>query len=336
MKTSSVLPLLTGLLALTAPASASEENAAPHTQTANNGSYWGLYNSGAVAAGRETVYREIENLCLTTDGRRYFGIHPAVGDQPAFAVTEGGALPVTIGPVDASAGKRHYKISNPENPEEFLMMNFIAPGMREQELPSATAGLLSITSGEEYQIDCVDNDRIVMMAAFEKSALIVTLEDGDMILREADTSSASRMEVRGGLFSSDANGSIFHFFDDDRRVSIDLSAAGLIREEAIVLESLTSRDSAVPEVYFLANPQMLAERAPTISPETGSMINRLSTCNHFAGEASEDAERNAQIKVRWEELQCDAVPAQYASALAAAEDGSPLKTYLAVNSPNWM
>lgn len=317
------------------PALANEDagSFAPLTQSTEKGTYWALDGGPDDAS---PSYTRIENLCLTTDGRRFFGIHPAAGNEPTFAITEGGPLPITLNPVDASAGKRHYKISNPEREDEYLTMNFIAPGTREAGLPSATAGLTSITTGEEYQVDCVENDQIVMIAATEDGAMIVTLEDDGLVLSSPEKAEGNTLDMRGGLYSYDAAGGVFHFFQNEGRISIGLSAFGQTDEEAILFESALAKENQQPIVYFLANPSLLAERVPTMAAETGSMIDRLSTCNHFAGETSEDTERNAQIMVQWKALECDAVPAQYNSALAAAADGSPLKTYLQANSPNWI
>ncbi len=318
------------------PAPASEGKSDPVTQTASNGSYWAKVKPGYGAdPSAPPTYFEIENVCITTDGKRFFAIHPPVGDEPAFAITEDGPLAINIGEVDASAGGRHYKISNPDNDGEFLTMNFIAPGMREADQPSATAGLSSIT-GDDRQIDCTDNDQIVYMAMLDDGGVTISLEAGELVLRFIGNPPDAGEEFRGGLFSRSDAGATFDFFVDEDRVSFTASETGQMPNgSAAVFHPMMRQVYSDPVVYFLANPDMLAERLPSLAPGVSPMIDRLSLCNHFAGEASEDAERNQQIMQRWEELACDGISAEYKSALAAAASGSPLKVYLQKNSPAW-
>ncbi len=317
-----------------APASAGKLDAV--TQTASNGSYWAKVKPGYGAdPSAPPTYFEIENVCLTIDGKRFLGIHPPVGDEPAFAITEDGPLAINIGDVDASAGGRHYKITNPENADEFLTMNFIAPGMREADQPSATAGLSSITS-DDRQIDCADNDQIVYMAMIDSGGVTISFEAGELVLRFLGNSPDAGEEFRGGLFSRSAAGATFDFFVDEDRASFTASETGQMPSGSVGVDTPMERQPpSDPVVYFLANPDMLAERLPILAAGVSPMIDRLSQCNHFAGEASEDAERNQQIMQAWEELACDAVSAEYKSALAAAVNGSPLKFYLQKNSPAW-
>lgn len=323
------------LLAGATPALASE--AQPVTQTTDKGSYWVLNEAlindeGSIPAS----YTRVENLCITTDGRRFFGIQPASGDKPAIARTEGGSLQITLSPVDASAGKRHFRVGNPEREDEYLTLNFIAPGMREQDLPSATAGLSSVTAGEEYQIDCIENDSIVMMATDGSNAMIVTSEDGELVLRGAPESAEPEIEYRSGFLAQDDQFNALHFINAGGRVTFDLSRDGMADGYGITVEENGFPQFKRVDAYFIADKGVLAQYTTEASRETGGLISRLSICNHFAGEASEDAERNAQIAQKWSELGCDSVPARYESALAAAPEGSGLKSYLEANSPSWI
>ncbi len=331
----SIKRLTLGVLALiAAPAAMAQDTSSttPRTQTASNGSYWVMEEG---ADGASSRYNAVENLCITTNGRRFFGVKMTGDGEPTVAETEDGPIPIVIGAVDGSAGKRHYKISNPRNAEEFLTMNFIAPGMREADQPSATAGLSSISSGEDYNIECVESDQLVMIAVAGEGAVAVSLIDGELVLQVINRDTQNARRIGSGLFFQDEKGSVFHFFDDDRRVRIELSSQGSPDSGNILLESPINLENSVVRAYFLANPAMIADRAPGVSGEASSLLNRLSSCNHFAGEASEDAERNAQIMKKWEELQCDAVPALRRDVLADAEAGSPIHTYLTKTTPNW-
>ena len=324
------------LAIVAAPALAAGE-AEPVTQTTDKGSYWVLNEALANDEGSiPASYTRVENLCITTDGRRFFGIQPASGEKPAMARTEGGPLQILVSPVDASAGKRHYRVRNPDNAEQYLILNFIAPGMREQDMPSATAGLSSVSAGEEYQIDCVDNDNIVLMMPDPAGPIIVTAEQGELVLRTAAEIEQGERELRGGVLAQDDQFSAIHFFDGKDRITFDLSRDGSADGHGITTESEFTSGLELPKAYFIADPEVMTQYATQYSTEVGGLVSRLSICNHFAGEASEDAERNAQIAVKWDEFGCDAVPAKYANALAAAPDDSGLKAYLKANSPNWI
>ncbi len=310
--------------------------AAAQTQTARAGSYWVLNEARTTNEGTTPAsYTRVENLCITQDGKRFFGIQSASGGEPAIARTETGPVPITLAPVDASASKRHYRIGNPDNTEEYLMMNFIAHGAREMELPSATAGLLSISGEEEFQVDCIDNDTIVMVATFGTEAITVLIEDGELVLRETPDGRQNTFEARGGLLAQDGNFEELHFVKGGDRITIDLSRDGQADGFGVTASGSDDASITQPQAYFIADPEILSAFASQSAKDLGLLVSRLTVCNHFAGEASEDAERNAQIAEKIAQYRCMELPAEYDTALAAQESDSDLHSYLTAHSPSW-
>ncbi|MEP3050770.1 MAG: hypothetical protein ABJP48_13490 [Erythrobacter sp.] len=306
--------------------------AQPLTQTAQNGSYWAADLDQSETDPR---YFEMENLCITENGKRFFGVQAGTGTEGATVLSDEGNFPISISAVDASASKRHFTLSTPVFPNELLTLNFIAPGAREtHNAMSATAGLSSI-SNDAMQVDCTDHDNLVAVVASPQGGISITLEEGELVLRSPFRSGDENLDLRGGMVSHDADGTRFLFLKEDMRVQITLDAGGAANYGSILFESPIKHRLGAPSAYFLANPETILERAPATDASTIGLIDRLAQCNHFAGEASEDAERNAQIGERWEELACDAVPAQRSALLTANDAGDPLHAYLTANDIVW-
>jgi len=307
------------------------------TQPARDGSYWVLAAKNDPTLMPRPSYRQVETICFAEGKPRFLSIAPMVSERRALAVMEDSVLEVVVGEVDAGAGQRRYAVTaDGEEDGEVLTLNFIAPGMREAELPSATSGLSSVTSTGR-RIECVDDDRLVYAAVDEDGGTTITLEDGDLVYRSygGDTARPDR-EIRGGLFSRDEARSTFHFFDEAGRVRIHASNRGAMEYEAWLVESDISRLGYTPKAYFLANPQILIERASLLNTFAASLVDALAICSHLAGETSEDAERNAQLAETWEAKACDTVGASYADTLKNTADGSPMKAWLEANAPSWM
>lgn len=308
------------------------------TQPARDGSYWVLAAKNDPALMPRPSYRQVETVCFAEGQPRFLSIAPMVSNRRAMAVMEDMALEVTVGEVDAGAGQRRYTVTadDDDGGSEVLTLNFIAPGMREAELPSATSGISSVTSTGR-RVGCIDSDDLVYAAVDEDGGATVTLEDGDLVYRSyAGGTARPDREIRGGLFSRDEAKSTFHFFDENGRVRINASNRGAMEYEAWLVESNISRRGYTPKAYFLANPQILIERASLLNTGAASMVDALAICSHLAGEALDDAERNAQLTETWKAQACDTVEASYADTLKNAADGSPMKVWLEANPPSWM
>lgn len=306
-----------------------EKDAKPVTQPARAGRYFVLHPNGP-------VYNRIETACFADDGMHYFGVSPTGKPGQVLTFNGKGVKNAEVSPVDAGVGQRRFTLTKIEDTNEQITLHFIAPGMRETELPSATSGLNSITA-KDNRIDCVDGDGIVYMGTNGKRGVVVSLEDEGLSFRSyGNDQDIAWPKMNRGYIAHNDDSTVFEFLDGENRVRIETNRNGFLVQDSWALDTPVAKRSEVPEAFFVANRSVFPANLPSLDKATLKLLSMLSFCNHLAGESGEDAGRNTDIKEKWDEATCEILPKAYARAMKSAEAGSPLRTYLKRNSPNWM
>ncbi|MEM6496903.1 MAG: hypothetical protein AAF709_09295 [Pseudomonadota bacterium] len=309
----------------------------PITQGARAGRYF-------IDTGHTAAYFPAEAICIGKDASGFLGINRAAGKSRAVIYNGRGAKQFRVGQVDAGVGQRRYTLTSFTQPEEQVSLHFVAPGMREPDLPSATAGFSSISQGGD-KVDCFDNDGIVYLGMRKGFGVAITLGDDGLAVRTfGEDKDPAWQDMREGYVSVDERETVFHFFDGQShlRVEADHNGGSGVGKTGDMMPRIWSIDTPIaqrsewPEAYFLADALVLKQHAPMLSAATSKLLKSLATCNHLAGETSEDQERNAVIARKWDAASCNTVSATYALAIQSAVKGTPLFEYLKGNAPNWM
>ena len=317
--------------------SGAAEEPGPITQAAKAGKYF-------IDSGHTAAYFEAEAICFGPDARGFLGINRAEGENRAVTYNGRDAKQAEVGPVDAGMGQRRYQLTLIDNQDQQATLHFISPGMREPDQPSATAGLMSISQNGD-KVDCVDNDRIVYVGNGNNLGLsIAAEEDGLALSIFGQYADPVWQDMKRGYVSIDEDETVFHFFDGASYTRVEASHHGVsdFAEDGRILSknwnihTPSAQRYQWPEAYFVADTGVLAAYAPTLSVETSNLLKNLSICNHLAGEASENAERNAQIMSRWDAINCDGVPDAYDKAISDMDKESSIRPYLESNSPVWI
>lgn len=289
-----------------------------------------------IDTGHTAAYFPAEAICFGDDASGFLGVNRAAGKSRAVIYNGRGAKHAKVGPAEAGVGQRRYTLTSFAQPQEQVTFHFIAPGMREIDLPRATAGLNSISQKGE-RIECIDGDRIVYIGKGQGFGVAITAEEDGLALRTfGKDKDPVWQDMQAGYVSIDRGETVFHFFDGQSHIRIEADhngASGVDKSGGLMpriwnVDTPIAQRSAWPEAYFLADALVLKEHAPSLSVATSKLLKSLATCNHLAGETSEDQERNADIAQKWDAASCDAVSAAYAQAIQSAAKGTPLHEYL--------
>ncbi|MDG2004101.1 MAG: MliC family protein [Novosphingobium sp.] len=312
-------------------------SAPPLTQGAHAGQYFTLMPGSASSWQQQPTYLAAETVCFVKDGSGFMALTATGRDREAVLASRGSMNTYRVGEVDAGLGQRRYSLHDLDTNQEMMTLQFIAPGMREADQPSATAGLTSVTS-EDARAECIEDDRIVYAGHNGSRLAVVTLEDtGGLTLRAYDGSSATpAREIAGGYHARNPFGGALLFFDGQGMVRIETGNSGNLPFESWLFELHGSPISTTPKAFFVADTKFVADAPGSLHAGWPEFLGRLTLCNHLAGETSGNAERDAQVMKSWEASGCDTVEQDYARSLAEAGSGSALHRYLKVNSPSWM
>lgn len=314
----------------TAPeATAAPDPAGPVTHEALAGRYF-------LQSPEGPGYFPVEAICFASDGAKFFGLSRASEEGAAVTYTEARIRYAKVSPVDAGAGMRRYTLSATDDTASQIQLSFIAPGMREAHLPSATAGFSSISEGR-YRAECVDSDRVVYVGTNSKHGVAVTLEDDGLALRAfGEGQDPSWPAMRKGYLALGDDHAAFHFVDGEgNHVSVKANNFGGLIEDAWRLDTPIARRSSVPTAYFLADRAAYLKGSARITLATSKLLDRLSLCNHLAGETSGVSERDKQVASHSSKAGCEAVAAEYEKAVARYADAGSLADYLKRQSPVW-
>jgi len=314
-----------------------DEERKPATQAARAGQYFLLHPQGP-------LYNRVETVCFADDGQNFLALNSAADGQVVTYNSSESLKYATVSGVDAGAGQRRYTLTSVKDAQDQVTLHFIAPGMREANLPSATAGLSSISQDGERRA-CVDGDRIVYAGTNTERGITITLQKDGLAFRSFGQSKGMAWpEMRGGYIMQGEDKIVFEFLSKDSRMRVSTNRGGTffmtpqgdLRVPQWELETPIANRSESAVAYFIANADAIGDGVPTLDRATIDLLDSLSLCNHLTGEASEDAERNAQLKQKWETASCDSVPKAYATTLAKADKQTSLYAYLANHSPNWL
>ncbi len=308
------------------------------TQAAKAGQYF-------VMNSEHPNYFQAEMVCFADDGQNFLALRQSA--EPGQVVTYNSNWSTnlaTVSDVDAGAGQRRYTLTSIDDPQDMVTLHFIAPGMRETDQPSATAGISSVSQNGERR-ECIDNDRIVYLGTSTEMGAVITLEDDGLLLKTfGQTDHVAWPEMRGGFVTQEDRRIVFEFVNADTRIRIATNRQGafdLLPDASIQglsweLHSPIAQRTQHVMAYFIADADVFGDDLPSLDGATLDMLDSLSLCNHLAGEASENAARNAELQRSWDEASCETVPGAYENALATADEGSALREYLMRNSPVWM
>lgn len=165
--------------------------------------------------------------------------------------------------------------------------------------------------------------------------MAITLEDDGLTLREFGEGlpTATADPTKGAYILRTEREIEFHFFADDRHSRVVAHRNGANVPYAWRLGRWNGPIALMPLAYFIADDEVLPSDLRTISPATVSLLDRLGSCNHLAGEASSDVSRNQALAEQIAELNCDGLVTEIDALVARLPSQSPLNVYLKNNGP---
>ncbi|MEQ5787566.1 hypothetical protein J3454_06635 [Erythrobacter sp. NFXS35] len=311
------------------------EDDAPMTQGAQAGTYFVAPDRNADGAQRYFI--EAETICFAKGVPAYFALAPGSGETDALVHTERETDAVAVGEVDAGTGTRRYSLVRTSDPETLLYLTFAAPGMLEGSL-KATSGLSSVSNDRGERRECIDGGNLAYVAASKTSHVTISLErDGSLTYRDGVDPDNPERRIENGVMSRDAIGTTFHFFGSNgayTRVAANDRGAMQPNTWSTILNGTAITEQ--PRAYFIAHPELLIQRAQTISTSTARTIRQLGICNHLAGEVGDSASRNAQVRVSWAKEECDEAVRRHAELLENANLPEALVRWMLANAPVWI
>ena len=308
----------------------------PLTQAASAGRYL-LARSLVTRPGRdEPPFREVETVCFTRDARRAIALTPLGEDRLARIDTWDGAagsvLRVAVGPVDPGAGQRYYALRDPETGAARGARHFIAPGMAEPGSLGAAAYMSSVEIAEQRS-ECLALQDALYAAQMRSDQLVVRLAGDRPVLDWREPGSAvHRMTTTFVEDGPDAR--TLTFVSPDRIARIAMPRPGRTGGNRVMLGG-AQPDTDFALAVFVADRTFALEGIAALPAEVGALLDRLQPCNHFAGEWSGVAERDAQLREAWERAGCESLDADYDRLLGSPDTDPAIRAYLAKNPPVW-
>jgi len=305
------------------------------TQGAQAGAYFVAPDRNA--KGTQRYFIEAETICFATGLPAYLAFVPGAGEMGPLVHTESETDPVSVGEVDAGTGTRRYPLTRRSDPETRVYLTFAAPGMVEGTL-KATSGLSTVSNGQGERRECIDHGNLAYAAASRTSRVTISLEqDGFLTYRNGVDPANPENLIRGGVMSRDAIGTAFHFFGSNGAyVRVSTNDRGAVLPNTWSTTLFGTEIAEQPRAYFIADPDLLLQRARTIPSSSARTIRQLGICNHLAGEVGDSASRNALVEASWAKEGCDEVVKRHADLVKNADLPDAILQWMIANAPVWI
>lgn len=288
-------------------------------------------------------YLRVEGMCLGEGFDDFFAFAPgAFANEIAAFSSNGEDEHLRIDPLAPDAGIKRFVAYEADDDRDThkVIGQFATTGSQAPGAPNATAGLLRLSRfvDPKTTLECVDGDDLVYYALSDRHAFIVSMIDGELVLRFGEAGSDENLrEIKGGYFSTWRDGILLTFFDGADRVRIATSDEGFAWMNALgVSEAFETKFSNGPAGYFVANPEIFERANRTLPGDTANWLEFLEICNTIWGEVGFDQERKDLLAEKWIEFNCVDVGERVDRELANLSAGHPMHRYLTLNRPDWI